>query len=265
MSRYAANLSMLFPNLTFLRRFDAAAAAGFDTVEFWWPTPSGLEGRSLDRFVADVTATGLQVGLINIDGGDLAAGERGLASDPSRIGRFRESVPRAIELACRLGCRKLNALAGNRVAGQSAEGQLDILANNIAIAAEEAASADIVILLEALNEVDAPRYLLHNSPTVLGFIERLARPNVRFQLDVYHLAMGGEDPAAVIRTAGSMVGHVQFADVPGRHEPGTGRLDWGGILRALKEVGYDDVIGLEYAPSDPSACDLSFLDRLGTL
>ena len=265
MSRYAANLSMLFPNLAFLRRFDAAASAGLDTVEFWWTTTSDLEGRSLDRFASDVAATGLKVGLINFDGGDLAAGERGLASDPTRIGRFRESVPRAIELASRLGCRKLNALAGNLVADQSAQVQLDILADNVAAAAEQASTAGIVVLLEVLNRVDAPHYLLHDSSGALGFIERLARPNVRFQLDVYHLGMGGEDSAAVIRAAGSMVGHVQFADVPGRHEPGTGRLDWGGIHRALREIGYHDVIGLEYAPSDPSTCDLSFPDRFGGL
>ncbi len=263
MARFDANLSILFTDLPFLGRFEAAAARGFQAVEFWWPPATALDGLTLPAFAKHVRATGLAVELMNFDAGNMAAGDRGLASDPQRVAAFQANVPVAIELAGRLGCRKLNALAGNAPPGEPREKRLDLLAQNLAFAAEAAGRAGMQVMLEALNPMDTPYYLVPNTAAALETIRRVGRPNLRYQLDVYHVAMAGEDPVQAIALAAGRIGHVQLADVPGRHEPGTGRLPFGEIMQALAASGYDGCIGLEYLPTDPAARDFSFLDRLG--
>ena len=156
----------------------------------------------------------------------MSAGWRGLAGVPEARGRFRASLPVAIGLATELGCRKLNALAGNAASVETRETQLGVLVEGLDEAAEMASSAGISVMLEALNPVDFPGYLVLDSATALDVVARTGRSNVRYQLDVYHAVMGGEDPIAVSRAAAGRIGHVQFADHPGRHEPGTGTLDW---------------------------------------
>ncbi len=263
MARYDANLSMLFTDLPFLRRFDAAASAGFEAVEFLWPSEEQLEGWSIQQLGSHIRSTGLKVPLFNFDAGDMSAGWRGLAGVPEARPRFRANLPVAIELAAELGCRKLNALAGNAAAGKAREAQLEVLVEGLAEAAEMASPAGISVMLEALNPVDFPSYLVLDSATALGVVARTGSPNVRYQLDVYHAVMGGEDPIAVAGVAGARIGHVQFADHPGRHEPGTGTLDWIRILDALDAAGYADWIGLEYKPTDPSSRDFGFVEAIG--
>lgn len=263
MTTFAANLSILFPSLPFLDRFDAAADHGFEAVEFWWPGEALAAGLTVNDIVDRAGNRRLGVVLINFDAGDMKAGDRGLAGDPDRMARFRANVPVAIDLARRLGCRKLNALAGNVVDSADPQVQLELLAESIAFAADEAARDDMLILLEALNRAETPRYLLPGTSAVLDMIARVDRPNVRFQLDAYHLAMAGEDVVAAIRCAGSAIGHVQFADWPGRHEPGTGRLPYAAILDALHVVGYTDPISLEFVPAEPGAPDFAFVNQLG--
>jgi hydroxypyruvate isomerase len=263
MARYAANLSMLFTDLPFLRRFEAAASAGFEAVEFLWPSEEQLDGRSIDQLGRLIRSTGLQVPLFNFDAGDMTAGWRGLAGVPEARARFRANLPVAIGLASELGCRKLNALAGNAASAQTTEAQLDSLVEGLTEAAEMAGQAGISVMLEALNRVDFPSYLVLDSATALDVVTRTGRPNVRYQLDVYHAVMGGEDPVAVARAAAGRIGHVQFADHPGRHEPGTGSLDWPAILDVLDSTGYDDWIGLEYRPTDPTSRDFRFVLAIG--
>jgi hydroxypyruvate isomerase len=256
MTRFAANLSILFPPLPFLSRFDAAAAAGFDAVEFWWPADAFREGVSADDIVGRARDLGLQVVLINFDAGDMKAGERGLAADPARREEFRANVPPAIDLACRLGCRKLNALAGNALEGLDRATQLALVADNVAFAADEAARYGISIMLEALNPTETQRYLLPGTDAVLAMIDRLGRPNVRFQLDSYHLAMAGEDVVEAIARAGDRIGHVQLADM-------SGCLPFGAILDSLAKAGYRDPVALEFVPTDPAAPDFRFIADLG--
>jgi hydroxypyruvate isomerase len=264
MARYDANVSMLFTDLPYLRRFEAAASAGFEAVEFLWPSAEQLEGRSVEQLGALIRSTGLHVPLFNFDAGDLSAGWRGLAGVPEARASFRANLPVAIGLAIELGCRKLNALAGNAASVGTRETQLEVLVEGLAEAAEMAAPAGICVMLEALNPVDFPSYLVLDSATALDVVTRTGRPNVRYQLDVYHAAAGGEDPIAVARAAAGRIGHVQFADFPGRHEPGTGVLDWSAILHALDEAGYDDWIGLEYRPTDGAYRDFRFLEAIGS-
>ena len=263
--RLAANLSILFPGLPFLERFDAAARAGFDAVEFWWPNRELDAGMAEEAVVAAARAANTSVVMMNFDGGDLEAGDRGLAADPARVEAFREHVPRALGLARRLGCRKLNALAGRATPDVPLERQQDLLAETIGFAAGRAAALGSTILLEPLNLVESPGYLIPDVLSALDLIERVGHPNVRVQVDVYHIGMAGADPVAMIRHAAGRIGHVQFADVPGRHEPGTGRLPFADIVTALREVGYDDTVALEYDPTLPEAPDFAFVAGLRRL
>jgi hydroxypyruvate isomerase len=263
MRQFAANVSILFPRLPYLERFRAAFDAGFDSVESSWPVDALAEGMTLDDLVHEVESYPLQLVLLNFAAGDTKAGDRGLAGDPITTRAFRSNVPVAIDLALRLGCRKLNALAGNALSPEDRPRQLRLLADNVAFAAGSAEKAGITVLLEPLNPIDAPRYLLSTTDCALEVIERVGRPNVRLQLDVYHLAMSGEDPIETIGRVGPRIGHVQLADVPGRHEPGSGCLPYPAILDALESVGYRETFGLEFVPLDPAAPDFSCVERLG--
>jgi len=258
---YALNLSTVFTGLPFLERIDAAAAAGFAAVEFWWPREEFQSGLTPEALVTRVLDVGIGVALMNFDGGDLGAGERGFAGVPGRDDSFRRGVPMALDLAERLKCRRLHALAGRRAPGHRLEDQLRLLESSLAFAAD-LAPPDTTITLEVLNRTDVPGYLVPDSRSALAVIDRVGRPNLGLQVDVYHLVMEGEDPAAVIREAGDRIAHVQFADVPGRHEPGSGSIPFGPILQALDAAGYRGAIGLEYIPSRPAAPDFAYLGAL---
>lgn len=263
MRQFAANLSILFPTLPYVDRFRAAAEAGFRAVESWWPADALAEGVTVDDIVGQAETYSLEMVLLNFAAGDMKAGDRGLAGDPDRVEAFRANVPVAIDLARRLGCRKLNALAGNALSEADRPAQLGLLAESVAFAADAAARAGMSVMLEALNPRETPRYLLPGTDIVLELIERIGRPNVYLQLDIYHVAMAGEDPLETIRRAGPRIGHVQLADMPGRHEPGSGDLPFAAILNALEAAGYSDPIGLEFVPLDPAAPDFGCVRRLG--
>jgi len=261
--RFAANISILFPTVAYMDRFGVAARAGFDAIETWWPADALAAGVTADDIVSAAEHNGLETVLLNFAAGDMKSGDRGLAGDPARVADFRANVPVAIELARRLGCSRLNALAGNAISDVARPAQLELLAESVAFAADAAAAAGMRILLEALNPIETPRYLLHGTDAVLDMIDRVGRPNVAFQLDVYHLAMAGEDPIESIRRAGPHIGHVQLADMPGRHEPGSGALPFLAILDALDRAGYAGTIGLEFNPLDPATPDFGCVARLG--
>ena len=258
---FALNLSMVFTGLPFLDRIDAAAAAGFEAVEFWWPRRELAAGLTPRVLAARVRDAGVGVALMNLNGGDLEAGERGFAGVPGRDGSFRRGLPAALDLASRLDCHRLHALAGRRVPGHDLEDQLRLLESSLSFAAD-LAPRDTTITLEVLNSTDVPGYLVPDSRSALAVIDRVGRPNLGLQLDVYHLAVEGEDPVAVIREAGDRIAHVQFADAPGRHEPGSGSIPLRDVLLALDAVGYRGAIGLEYVPSRPAAPDFAFLEAL---
>jgi hydroxypyruvate isomerase len=256
----AANLSTLFQRDPFIDRFDRAARAGFGAVEFWWPREELFEGLSLDQVVRRAKDVGLEVALINFDAGDIQRGERGIASDPKRVEQFLQHVPQAIELATSVGCHKLNLPVGKRERSVGTRSrQMTVLAGNIIEAARQAANAGISVLVEALNPVDAPGYLLCTVEDVLRLIDDIGVQNVLCLLDVYHVASGGRNPIETIAVAGARIGHVQVADVPGRHEPGTGGLRWAAIMSELIATGYRGFVGLEYYPRDPSREDFGFI------
>ena len=242
--RFCANVSILFKEVPLLERFGRAREAGFSAVEFWWPS-----GEDLDQVEGAIKGAGLEVALFNFDAGDMPAGDRGLLSDPERQGRFRENVPVALDLAERLGCRKLNALVGHRLEDMSPEEQVGHARENVGWAADLAAERGVEIMIEAVNTFENGPYLLYTTPDAAEFVRSVERPNVRLQYDVYHMQRMEGNLVANLRDHVGEIGHVQVADSPGRGEPGTGEIHYPFVLAELEKLGYDGYIGLEYNPS----------------
>ncbi|MHA6782200.1 hydroxypyruvate isomerase family protein [Pseudonocardia saturnea] len=248
--RYAVNCSILFTELPLLQRPAAAAAAGFDAVEFWWPFTS--TGPDVDAFVTAVEDAGVRLTGLNFAAGDMPAGDRGLVSWPGRESEFRDSVAVAVGIGERLGTRVFNALYGNRIEG--ATGQHDLADGNLAFAAAEAARIGATVVLEPLS--GAPRYPLRTVADALAVLDRV--PGLALLADLYHLAVNGDDLDGLTAHV-ARIGHVQIADAPGRHEPGTGSLDLRRHLAALDDAGYAGHVGLEYAPTTSSATAFDWL------
>ncbi|RZQ63958.1 hydroxypyruvate isomerase family protein [Amycolatopsis suaedae] len=257
MTRFDINLSILFTELPLLERPDAAKAAGFDAVEFWWPfdsaTPADAE---VDRFVRAVRDAGVRLAGLNFAGGDLPGGDRGLVSWPARSAEFRENIPVAVGIAEQLGCTALNALYGNRIDGVDASEQDVIGAENLALAAKAAEAIGAVVLVEPVSGIAA--YPLLTAADALAVIDRAGAGNLRLLADLYHLTVNGDDLDAVISEHTGRIGHVQVADAPGRGEPGTGNIDIDRHLRALAAGGYSGYVGLEYKPAGPTADSLGW-------
>jgi hydroxypyruvate isomerase len=248
--RFSANLTFLFKDVPFLERFERARAAGFAGVEFMWPAAEDLSG--VEQAVLDA---GVEVALFNFDAGDIAAGDRGLCSDPSRTPAFRANVPVALELAGRIGCRRLNALIGLRLPELDLEAQLELARENVSWAAARAASDGASVLVEAVNSFENGPYLLDTTERALDFITSVGSDNVLLQYDAYHMQRMEGNVVATIRRVADRIGHVQIADSPGRNEPGTGEINYRFVLDALAAVGYGDWVGLEYNPSTPRTED----------
>lgn len=258
MTRWTVNCSILFTELPLLQRPAAARAAGFDAVEFWWPFPTAAPSDAeVDRFVRAIEDAGVQLTGLNLAAGDMPGGDRGLASWPGRETEFRDSVDIAAGIGERLGTRVFNALYGNRVDGVDPRDQDDLAAQNLARAA---ALLDGTVVLEPLS--GAERYPLRTAADALAVADRLGAPNVALLADLYHLTVNGDDVAAVIRDHGPRIGHVQIADAPGRHEPGTGQIPFDAHLAALAEAGYSGRIGLEYVPSSGSDRAFDWLEGM---
>ena len=235
---------MLFKEVDFLDRFGRAAEAGFAAVEFWWPS-----GEDLGRVDAAVKDAGLQVALFNFDAGDMPGGDRGLLSDPGRQQEFRDNVPVALELARSLGCPRLNALVGLELDEVDTAEQLELAADNVGWAADQAAGDGIEIMIEAVNTFENGPYLLATTNAAADFVERVGRDNVKLQYDAYHMQRMEGNVVATMRDRIGGIDHIQVADSPDRGEPGSGELNYRYIFAALEELHYDGWVGLEYKPT----------------
>jgi hydroxypyruvate isomerase len=241
--KFSANVSILFKDAPFLERFERAARAGFRAVEFWWPA------EPLEDVVDAVEAAGVAVALFNFDAGDMPAGDRGLLSHPGRQAAFRENVPVALELARRLQCPRLNALVGVERAPGERDAQLELAAENIGWAADQAAPQGAEILIEAVNTFENGPYLLSTTRQAADFIARVGRPNVKLQYDAYHMQRMEGNLVATLTHHLPGIAHIQVADSPGRGEPGTGEINYPFVLDAIERLGYDGWVGLEYNPT----------------
>lgn len=267
--RYLANCSMLFTELPLLERPAAARAAGFDTIEFWWPWPEQPvpSDRDVDAFVAAVADSGVRLAGLNFFAGDLAGPDCGVLSIPARVQEFRDNIDVTVGIGERLGTGAFNALYGNRVDGVSPEQQDEVGRASLVAAAKAADAIGAMVLVEA---VSGPKpYPLRTAADAVAVVERARAAgagNVAFLLDVFHLAANGDDVDAAIRAHADVVGHVQVADFPGRGEPGTGDLDLDRYLSDLQAAGYTGYVGLEYKPTTTTEDSLAWLpqERRGT-
>lgn len=255
MPRFAANLSMLFTEVDFLERFAAAREAGFEGVEYLFPyayPKEDLGERLREHGLAQV--------LFNLPPGDWDAGERGIACLPDRIEEFRAGVDQAIEYARALDCRQLNCLAGLRPAGVSEELAWQTLVENVSWAAARLAEQGITLCLEAINSrVDMPGFMLDTTGKVLALIEQVDADNVRLQYDLYHMQIMEGDLVRTLECLLPWIGHIQFADNPGRHEPGTGEINFSNVFQAIDSLGYQGWVSAEYRPSGLTGESLGWL------
>jgi hydroxypyruvate isomerase len=245
MPRFAANLSMLFTESPFPERFALAAEAGFRGVEYLFPYP--WDPQQLREQLEKHNLT--QV-LFNMPPGDWEAGERGIACLPDRTDEFREGVAEAIRYARALGCQQVNCLSGLRP-GDSDDGLLwQTLTDNVRWAADELEHAGIRMCLEAINSrVDMPGFLLDTSGKVVELLREVGSPNVRLQYDIYHMQIMEGDLIRTMERLMPVIGHIQFADNPGRHQPGTGELNFPALFAALDRMGYEGWVSAEYRPA----------------
>ena len=262
MPRFAVNCSILFTEIPLLERFARARAAGFAAVECWWPADTDP-----DAFAAAIEDAGVQLILLNLDAGDMPAGDRGLLNDPAAEGRIRANLDVALGLATRLGCRRLNALAGNARDGEPREAQVARVCERLRWMAPRAAEAGVTLLIEAINAFDSPRYLFHRTPEILAALDAIGAPNVKYQYDLYHLQRGEGSLTQTLRENIARIGHIQIADVPDRHEPGTGEINYRRMLQVIDDLGYDGHVALEYKPRGATEESLAWLppDRTGPI
>ncbi|MGZ5086744.1 MAG: hydroxypyruvate isomerase family protein [Usitatibacter sp.] len=248
MPRFAANLGFLFTEHPFLERFAAARSAGFRAVEF--AVPYDHAPAELARRIAD---QGLECVLVNLPMGDRAKGDYGIACRPGRELEFAAGVARGIEYAHALGVPKLNCICGVAREGEDREALRRTLVSNMRRAAREFKAAGLELVVEPLNDRDVPGFVAPRSRDVVRLVEEVGEPNVGLQCDLYHAAMMGEDPAATLEECWGAVRHIQFADVPGRGEPGSGALPMSKLFELIDRKGYSGWVSAEYRPTRPTA------------
>jgi hydroxypyruvate isomerase len=260
----SANCSLLFADRPLLQRAAAAKASGFDAVEFWWPFPVAVPpDRNIDAFVRSMSDEGVQLAGLNFFAGDLPAGDRGIVSWPGRSHEFQDNVDVVAAIAASTGCQRFNALYGNRLEAFSPQAQDEVGLYNLAYAASVLSCTGGVVLLEAVSgPVTYPLRTAAQVLSILDSLEEAGTLNTGLLLDVYHLASNGDDVAAVIERHGPAIAHVQFADAPGRHEPGSGSLPFLHYLSLLEASGYQGHVALEYLPQDDTESGLAWITGL---
>lgn len=257
MPHFAANLSLLYTELPFLDRFAAAAADGFHGVEYLFPYPWPPEELAQRLQAHDLTQV-----LFNLPPGNWDAGERGIACLPDRVEEFRQGVGQAIVYAQGLNCRRINCLAGLKPEALSDELARETLIANLRWAARQLAAEGVTLMVEAINSrVDMPGFFLDTAEKTLSVIEAAGESNIRLQYDLYHMQIMSGDLIRSLHQYLPQIGHVQFADNPGRHEPGTGEINFNRIFNALDDMGYSGWVSAEYHPSAATSASLSWLGK----
>jgi hydroxypyruvate isomerase len=253
MPRFSINVSFMLQEHAFLDRFAAAADLGFAAVDIQFPydhPPEAVARRA--------RAAGVEVVLINLPAGDLAAGEIGIAALPGREAAFRAGIEQALAYCRALGSRRVNVLAGRLPDGVSPATCRAVLTGNLRLAAEAFAREDVTVMVEPVNGVDAPGFLVQTAEDALDVIDRAGGANLALQFDLYHHQVMQGDPIPALERHLTRIAHVQFADAPGRHEPGTGEIDFARAFAAVDDLGYSGWVGAEYRPTGTTAESLGW-------
>ncbi|WP_426116122.1 2-oxo-tetronate isomerase [Pseudomonas sp. DSP3-2-2] len=254
MPRFAANLSMLYPQHDFLARFAAAAADGFEAVEYLFPydfSPQELKQQLSDN--------GLVQALFNAPPGDWAAGERGIASLPGRESEFRIGIERALNYASVLGNDRIHVMAGLLPSEALRERHQAVYLENLGYAAEQAAKAGVTVLIEPINTRDMPGFFLNRQDQAQAICKEVGAANLKVQFDFYHCQIVEGDVISKLRRDFAGVGHIQIAGVPDRHEPDMGELNYAWLFEEIDRLGYTGWIGCEYRPKGDTSEGLQWL------
>lgn len=253
MPKFNANLTMLYTEVDFLDRFSAAAASGFKGVEFLFPY--AFSETQVARALADAR---LEQVLFNLPAGDWAAGERGIACLPDRTAEFREGVGKALSYAAALDCKQLNCLAGKAPADAASGDVRRTFVENVRFAAKELEKAGVLLLIEPVNTYDIPGFYVSRTREALAILDEVGSDNVKLQYDIYHMQRMEGELAATLQANLARIGHIQLADNPGRHEPGTGEINYSFLFSWLDRIGYGGWIGCEYVPTDGTSAGLEW-------
>ena len=258
MPKVAANLTMLFTDLPFLQRFAAARQAGFTLVEFLFPYdhPAEKVREALDD-------NGLKVVLFNLPSGNWAGGDRGIGASPDRVDEFRAGIKTAVAYAKVLGVPRMNCLAGKMVPGHSREQHIITLVENLKASADALGEIGVKQVVENINTFDIPGFVLNRVQDVLDVIGAVNRPNVAVQYDMYHAQRTEGNLVQILREHLAAIDHVQVADNPGRHQPGTGEVNYRFVFAEMDKLGYQGSVGLEYVPIPDTRSSLGWIDEYG--
>lgn len=254
MPRFSANLSMLYPELAFMERFGAAAADGFQAIEY-----VGAYDQDPSVLKALLDQHGLTQALFNMPAGNWAAGERGIACHPDRIAEFRQGIDKAIQYAKATGCGQVNCLAGIAPEGYDLSALELVLIDNLRYAAPRFADAGVKLLVEPINTRDIPGFLINSTDDYERIAAAVNHSNLYLQYDFYHMQVVQGDLIPTFKRLQSRIAHVQIADNPGRNEPGTGEINYPNIFKALDDAGYTGWVGAEYKPKAGTTEGLSWL------
>lgn len=254
MPKFNANLTMLYNEIEFLDRFAAAKKTGFQGVEYLFPYDFDMHQ------LADLLQThGLVQVLHNLPAGDWGGGERGIACLPDRIGEFQDGVGQAVEYAAALGCRQVNCLAGIAPSGTDEDVLKQTFVDNLRFAAEQLSHAGIRLLIEMINTRDIPGFYLKHTRQALDIVDAVGSDNLMLQYDIYHMQIMEGDLAPTIQSHLDRIAHLQLADNPGRHEPGTGEINYPFLFDFIDKAGYTGWIGCEYKPATTTAAGLGWV------
>ena len=253
MPRFAANLSMMFNEVPFLDRFALAAKAGFKGVEFLFP---------YDHPAAEIAQrlkdNGLQQVLFNAPAGDFAKGERGMAAIPGKQAAFRDSIKIALEYAATLACPRLHIMAGLKPEGVAHDTLTAVYGANLAYAAEECAKLGVKPIIEPINHRDIPGFFLNTTDQAAAIIAAIGPEKLGMQFDLYHCQITEGDVVKRVEKHLPLIAHMQVADTPGRHEPGTGEVNWPFVFKTIDALGFRGWIGCEYRPAGETLAGLSW-------
>lgn len=256
MPHFCANLTLLFNEHSFIDRFAAAAKAGFKGVEYLFPYE-----HDKARLAEQLHAHGLVQVLHNLPAGDWAQGERGIACHPDRVGEFQDGIALALDYAGALGCKQLNCLAGLCPGDVPESRQRTTLVANLKFAALKLKEAGIKLLIEPINTRDIPGFYLTRTRQALDIIEEVGSDNLFLQYDIYHMQIMEGDLARAIEANLALIAHMQLADNPGRHEPGTGEINYPFLFDHIDRIGYRGWIGCEYKPAAATEAGLGWVRR----